>query len=141
MNTNPQTPKSQWTDILTKFRILINKIPNSKHMRLYCLTYDAKDYRKAYNKDQNTTDENIKDQIVNELKNLGITHFGSPVASTIIFGLNNVKLNSVDEILVKLFNNKIYYFLCLVAYDAKNQKHFYRSHPDKELEKNFAKSL
>jgi len=105
-------------------------------MRLYCLTYDAKNSKDAY-----WNGRNIKDDITKALEKSKVTYLDSPVASTIIFGTDDNDIGYLNEILLENFGSKINFFLCLVASNSKTNVHYYRMQPDKGLEKNFKKSL
>jgi len=105
-------------------------------MRLYCLTYDAKNSRDAY-----WNGNNIKDTIVGVLQDNLVDFLDSPIASTIVFGSYDNDINFWNTTLLEELGDKINFFLCLVAYSSKNKTHYYRMQPDKGLEKNFKKSL
>lgn len=107
-------------------------------MRLYCLAYDAKDYKDAY-----WNGNNIKDAIKKALEAAGAKNIASPVASTLVFGGEDHDINKWNKIIVDTFGDKIFYFLCLVAGVEENENisHFYHYQPDIGLERSFKKRL
>ena len=97
----------------------------------YVLSYDAKDASKQ------TSDE-LKLKIVIELLLNDAMNFHSPVASTIFFDdpVDGERLQVWNDLLLKHFGEKIFYYLCVVGID-KQKKSLYRIKGDPDLEKRF----
>ena len=104
-------------------------------MAKYCLTYDAKDAL-AWEP------EELKIEVSRILLDNGADYLESPVASAILFddGKDRNELASWNSLLLKTFQNDIYFYLCVVA-RTKEGEHFDRNEGDPDLNDDYQQLL